>query len=91
MPYARSAVDRLLENRQDVIMFKIDRIQPVILPETRYEVSPDFDPEEYMGNRWGILRVKGEPEDVVFDRRRSGPTGVGRILAQKPNNRDFAG
>jgi predicted DNA-binding transcriptional regulator YafY len=68
MPYVRSwQLIAYCENRQDVLMFKIDRVhEATILPETRYDVSPNFDPEEYMGNRWGILRVKGEPEEVVL-------------------------
>jgi len=68
MPYVRSwQLIAYCENRQDVIMFKIDRIhEAMILPETRYAVSPDFDPEEYMGNRWGIMRVDGAVEEVVL-------------------------
>lgn len=66
MPYVRSwQLIAWCENRQDVIMFKIDRIhRATLLPEAHYEVAPNFDPEEYIGNRWGILRVEGEPEEV---------------------------
>lgn len=81
MPYVRSwQLIAYCENRQAVIMFKIDRIhKATILPETKYTILPDFEPEEYMGNRWGILRVKGEPEDVVlhFDAE------VGRRVAEE--------
>ena len=42
-------------------MFKNDRIhKAAILPQSRYEIRPDFDPEEYIGNRWGIMRAAGE-------------------------------
>lgn len=81
MPYVRSwQLIAYCEKRQDVIMFKIDRIhEATILPEITYTVDPTFDPEEYMGNRWGIMRVQGVPEDVVlhFDAE------VGRRVAEE--------
>ena len=41
--------------------------------------DPEFDPDEYIGNRWGIIRVQGEPEEVVlrFDAE------VGRRVAEE--------
>lgn len=81
MPYVRSwQLIAYCENRKAVIMFKIDRIhEATILPNLQYEPDPDFDPEEYIGNRWGILRVQGEPEEVVlhFDPE------VGRRVAEE--------
>lgn len=81
MPYVRSwQLIAWCENRQTVLMFKIDRIhQATILPDTRYQLAADFDPEEYIGNRWGILRVQGEPEGVElhFDAE------VGRRVAEE--------
>lgn len=81
MPYVRSwQLIAWCETRQEIRMFKIDRIhQATILPDTKYQLSPDFDPDEYIGNRWGILRVKGEPEEVVlhFDAE------VGRRVAEE--------
>lgn len=81
MPYVRSwQLIAYCEKRQEVIMFKIDRIhKATVLPETSYTVAADFDPEEYIGNRWGIMRVQGEPETVVlhFDAE------VGRRVAEE--------
>jgi predicted DNA-binding transcriptional regulator YafY len=81
MPYVRSwQLIAYCEKRQDVLMFKIDRIhQATILPETTYVVDPHFDADAYIGNRWGILRVQGEPEEVVlhFDAE------VGRRVAEE--------
>jgi len=68
MPYVRSwQLIAYCERRKDVIMFKIDRIhEATTLPDTTYTVAADFDPEEYIGNRWGIMRVDGEVEEVVL-------------------------
>ncbi|MFZ4664622.1 MAG: helix-turn-helix transcriptional regulator [Caldilineaceae bacterium] len=81
MPYVRSwQLIAYCERRQEVIMFKIDRIhEATVQPGTSYTIAPDFDPEEYIGNRWGIMRVQGEPEDVVlhFDAE------VGRRVAEE--------
>jgi predicted DNA-binding transcriptional regulator YafY len=81
MPYVRSwQLIAWCERRQDVIMFKIDRIhEATILPGTTYQVASDFDPEDYIGNRWGIMRVAGEPEPVElhFDAE------VGRRVAEE--------
>lgn len=81
MPYVRSwQLIAYCERRKDVIMFKIDRIhEATTLPDTTYTVAADFDPEEYIGNRWGIMRVEGEVEEVVlhFDPE------VGRRVAEE--------
>jgi predicted DNA-binding transcriptional regulator YafY len=81
MPYVRSwQLIAWCERRQEVIMFKIDRIhQATILPELRYEPVAEFDPEDYIGNRWGIMRVAGEPEaiELHFDGE------VGRRVAEE--------
>lgn len=68
MPYVRSwQLIAYCERRKDVIMFKIDRIhEATTLPDTTYTVAADFDPEEYIGNRWGIMRIDGEVEAVVL-------------------------
>ncbi len=81
MPYVRSwQLIAHCEKRQAVVMFKIDRIhQATVLPEMSYTIAADFDPEGYIGNRWGIMRVQGEPEEVVlhFD------ADVGRRVAEE--------
>ena len=66
MPYVRSwQLIAYCENRQDVIMFKVDRIQKATLLDDTYEVADSFDPEQYMGNAWGVVRtVDQHPEEV---------------------------
>ena len=68
MPYVRSwQLIAYCERRKDIRMFKIDRIhEATTLPETTYTIAADFDPEEYIGNRWGIMRVEGAVEEVVL-------------------------
>ena len=55
------------ENREDVIMFKADRIQKATLLDEAYEIEGGFDLDEYMGDAWGVIRaVDIEPEEVVL-------------------------
>jgi predicted DNA-binding transcriptional regulator YafY len=81
MAYVRSwQLIAWCEMRQAILMFKIDRIhQATLLPGEHYQLVDSFDPEDYIGNRWGILRVAGEPEEVVlhFD------TAAGRWVAEE--------
>lgn len=81
MAYVRSwQLIAWCEWRHDIIMFKLDRIhEATILPETHYKVAETFDSDEYIGNRWGIIRVAGEPEEVElrFDAE------VGRRVAEE--------
>ncbi len=68
MPYERSwQLIAFCELRQDVLMFKIDRIQQAALLQDRYRVPADFDLDSYLGGTWGILRQAGQaPERVVL-------------------------
>ncbi len=68
MPYERSwQLIAYCELRQDVLMFKIDRIQQAALLQERYRVPVDFDLDSYLGATWGILREAGQaPERVVL-------------------------
>ena len=68
MPYGRSwhliAYDHL---RQEVIQFKVDRVQEAEILETVYTIPADFDPDAYLGDAWGVMRgASGEPERVVL-------------------------
>ena len=66
MPYVRSwQLIAYCENRQDVIMFKVDRIQRAILLDETYEIADSFDPDQYMGSAWGVIRVENQPPDEV--------------------------
>lgn len=67
-PYERSwmaiAYDSL---RQEVRMFKVDRILACELTSERYDIPHDFDPVAYLGAAWGVLRGEsGPPEEVVL-------------------------
>lgn len=69
MPYVRSwQLIAYCEKREDILMFKVDRIhEATILPETTYAVLADYDPEEYLGTAWGIMRgVDAEVEQVIL-------------------------
>ncbi|MGC9083043.1 MAG: helix-turn-helix transcriptional regulator [Anaerolineae bacterium] len=68
MPYGRSwhliAYDHL---RQEVLQFKIDRVQEAELLETTYRVPSDFDLDAYLGDAWGVMRgAAGKSERVVL-------------------------
>jgi len=68
MPYGRSwhliAYDHL---RQEVLQFKIDRVQEAELLETTYTIPADFDIDTYLGDAWGLMRgAAREPERVVL-------------------------
>jgi predicted DNA-binding transcriptional regulator YafY len=68
MPYGRSwhliAYDHL---RQEVIQFKVDRVQEAELLETTYTIPADFDLDAYLGDAWGVMRgASREPERVVL-------------------------
>lgn len=68
MPYGRSwhliAYDH---KRDNVLQFKVDRIQQAALLNERYTIPASFDVDEYMGDAWGLMRgAAGEPEDVVL-------------------------
>lgn len=66
MPYVRSwQLIAYCEKRQKILMFKVDRIQEATLLDEGYEMSSDFDPEQYIGNVWGVMRGEGlEPEEI---------------------------
>lgn len=54
-------------HRRDILQFKIDRVQQADLLDTTYTIPPDFDPDAYLGDAWGLMRgAAGETEDVVL-------------------------
>lgn len=68
MPYGRSwhliAYDH---KREDVLQFKVDRIQEAEILDTPYSIPADFDVDDYLGTGWGLMRGSAtEPEDVVL-------------------------
>ncbi|RMH05450.1 MAG: WYL domain-containing protein [Nitrospirae bacterium] len=68
MPYVRSwQLIAYCERRQDILMFKVDRIHKATMLDENYKVSEDFDANEYIGNVWGVMRGDAtEPEDIVL-------------------------
>ncbi|MBV9279751.1 MAG: WYL domain-containing transcriptional regulator [Chloroflexi bacterium] len=53
--------------RNEVRMFKVDRIQQCELTDEAYAVPGDFDVTSYLGTAWGVLRGEAGPaEDVVL-------------------------
>lgn len=66
MPYVRSwQLIAYCENRNNVIMFKVDRIQKATLLDQTYEVADDFNPEQYIGNVWGVMRAEGQMSEEI--------------------------
>lgn len=68
MPYGRSwhliAHDH---KRNDILQFKVDRIQKAEILDTTYTIPDDFDLDGYLGTGWGLMRGSAnEPEDVVL-------------------------
>jgi predicted DNA-binding transcriptional regulator YafY len=81
MPYVRSwQLIAYCERREDVLMFKVDRIREATLLDERYSIPGDFDVDAYMGAGWGAMRGEaGEPQDVIL---RFGPQ-AGRWVAEE--------
>lgn len=81
LPYVRSwQVIAYCELRQDVRMFKVDRVSEGQLLTETYTIPDDFDLDDYMGQGWGLMRgVAGEPEPVIL---RFSPT-VGRGVTEE--------
>lgn len=66
MSYVRSwQLIAYCENRQDVIMFKVDRIQKATLLDENYEIADGFDLDQYMGDAWGVMRPEGQTPELV--------------------------
>ncbi|MCL4560034.1 MAG: WYL domain-containing protein [Chloroflexi bacterium] len=68
LPYVRSwQLVAFCERRQEVLIFKVDRIHQADLLEERYRLPEDFVLDEYMGSAWGMMRGNaGEVVDVVL-------------------------
>ena len=66
MSYVRSwQLIAYCENRQDVIMFKVDRIQKATLLDENYAIADGFDLDHYMGDAWGVMRPEGQAPELV--------------------------
>lgn len=67
-PYVRSwQLIAYCERREQVLMFKVDRIEEATLMDEAYTIPADFDVEAYMGNTWGLLRGEGgDPVTVIL-------------------------
>jgi predicted DNA-binding transcriptional regulator YafY len=69
VPYVRSwHLIAYCEWRKKVIMFKVDRVQQATLLDEHYSIPKDFNPEEYIGRTWGMMRGDNDakPVDVVL-------------------------
>ncbi len=54
-------------HRQEVLQFKIDRVQKAEILDTTYTIPADFDVDGYLGDAWGLMRgAAGAPERVVL-------------------------
>ncbi|MBW7883429.1 MAG: WYL domain-containing protein [Caldilineaceae bacterium] len=81
LPHVRSwQLIAYCERRQEVRMFKVDRIQQAkILPAT-YRISEDFELDRYMGGAWGAMR--GDPATAERVLLRFSPE-AGRWVAEE--------
>lgn len=51
--------------REDVLQFKVDRVQEAEILDATYAIPADFDLDAYLGESWGLMRgAAGEPERV---------------------------
>lgn len=68
MPYVRSwQLIAYCEKRNAILMFKVDRIRTATILDEGYEVSQEFDANEYMGNAWGVMRGdSSKPEHIAL-------------------------
>ncbi|MBN2393401.1 MAG: WYL domain-containing protein [Anaerolineae bacterium] len=67
-PYVRSwQLIAYCERRDEVLMFKVDRIHSATLLDEPYTIPDDFDVDAYIGDTWGLLRGEGgEPVQVML-------------------------
>lgn len=66
LPYVRSwHLVGYCELREDVRMFKADRIRALSLTDEPCAVPPDFDLDAYRGGGWGLLRMGDQPAERV--------------------------
>jgi len=61
--------------RDEIRVFKAERIERIRLLEARYEIRPDFDPYAYLASAWGIMGG----EEVVEVKLRFSPEVTYRI------------
>ncbi|MFW6074789.1 MAG: helix-turn-helix transcriptional regulator [Chloroflexota bacterium] len=68
VPYDRSwHVIGYCHLREDIRIFKVDRIQEINLSGEGFTPDPEFDLAAYMNEGWGIMRgVEGPVEEVVL-------------------------
>lgn len=68
MPYVRSwQLIAYCEYRDEIRMFKVDRIVNARLLEDTYVIPRDFQLDDYLGLAWGIIRGRqDEAENVVL-------------------------
>lgn len=53
--------------REEVLQFKLDRVQEAEILETAYAIPKEFDLDAYLGDMWGLMRgAAREPEQVVL-------------------------
>jgi len=51
--------------RQEVLQFKVDRVQEAEILDTTYAVPPEFDLDAYLGDAWGLMRGAAGPAERV--------------------------
>jgi len=69
VPYVRSwHMIAYCELRENVLVFKVDRIRSATLLESAFKIPKDFDLERYMGCTWGMMRCEdgADPVDIVL-------------------------
>lgn len=66
VPYVRSFhLAGYCHDRQEVRIFKVDRIRALRLTGRTFEPPADFDVHEYLGQSWGLMRGAARPPELV--------------------------
>jgi len=54
------------DTRAGLRTFKIERLESVEILRETYTVQPDFNPDEYLSDAWGVWIGEGEPVEVIL-------------------------
>jgi predicted DNA-binding transcriptional regulator YafY len=79
-------------SRDDIRIFALDRIRDLTVTDCRFERPANFNPDDYLGDSWGIERGEMFQLELVFDSHqarwiRERQWHAGQILKELPDGR----